>query len=93
MKQSQCNVMWIILWCIYLSQSLQSGQKYYYIVGDNCSWSEEYSFTAPPPANQTFVIVAYGGIFIYDISHEHNIVAIMSNRVWVCSSGWLPPDP
>lgn len=43
--------------------SLTPGQKYYYIVGDNCSWSEEYSFTAPPSSsNETFVLVTYGGI-------------------------------
>ena len=44
-----------------LSKSLLPGQKYYYVVGDNCTWSEEYIFTAPPSTNQTFVLVAYGG--------------------------------
>jgi hypothetical protein len=52
---------------------LQPGQKYYYIVGGNCSWSEEHTFTTPPSANQTFILIAYGESGCAEMDGSHHI--------------------
>lgn len=40
--------------------NLEPGELYYYTVENNCTWSQEFSFTAPPSSNQYFTMIAYG---------------------------------
>ena len=51
----------VYIYIVYTLSSLEPGQEYFYVIGDNYGWSQEFSFRAPPSFNQTFAVVAFGG--------------------------------